>query len=120
MADSAFMLLAASAMRCKSEQVTSKIDGKGNIHSNAGTRTWEVGHAGKICRAVDVGPSIALLTYFLPFPLALKVFNGSTLPFLPRTTFLLPPPFTNFLLPGLGMFNPTKPTSSGFLPPGSK
>jgi hypothetical protein len=58
--------------------------------------------------------------YFLALPLALNVFNGSTFPFLPLTTFFLPPPLTNFLLPGFGMFKPTKPTSSGFLPPGNK
>lgn len=57
--------------------------------------------------------------YFLPLPLALKVFNGSTLPFLPRTTFLAFP-LTYFFRSSLGMFRPTKPTSSGFLPLGSK
>ena len=55
--------------------------------------------------------------YFFPLPLALNVFNGSTLPFL-RTT-LLPLPLLYCFLT-FGMFRPTKPTSSGFFPPGRR
>jgi hypothetical protein len=57
--------------------------------------------------------------YFFPFPLALNVFRGSTLPFLLIT--FLPLPFTYLFLSTLGTLRPTKPTSAGFLlPPGSR
>jgi hypothetical protein len=57
------------------------------------------------------------VTYFFPFPLALKVFSGSIFPFLPLTTFL-PFPLTILLVFGLSKL--TKPMSCGFLPPGRR